>query len=207
MLRRVAVLILCTALAACGAEEQPRQSSAAPAAVPAPAAAPAPAPAPAGPPTVGGVYTVAGCEGEGGCPYRNWRTIEPTPLLAERNAAARVVATLAPGEWVAVESVETRLVPKRGVVREATQTLRAGEIVYQLEYEGEGFTNYWVRGASSVLDEEVKVDWAPQTVSPQVQATLGLWAKVKRTNGQVGWLHEPRFECMGQLAGDANCRD
>lgn len=191
MLRRVAVLVLCAGLSACGAEE-PRGKS---------------APAPGGPPVVDGVYTFNDCEGEGGCPYRNWRTIEPTALLAERNAAARVLATLAPGEWVAVETVETRLVPLRGVVREATATLRAGEVVYQLEYEGEGYTNYWVRGAPTSLEGEVKIAWDPQVVPPAVKATLGLWAKVKRTNGQVGWLHEPRFECMGPLAGDDNCRD
>lgn len=190
MFPRLAILALCATLAACSAEHPPGKS----------------APAPGAPPTVDGVYTYNDCEGEGGCNYRNWRTIKPTALLAERNAGARVVATLAPGEWVAVESIETRLVPKRGVVREATATLRAGEIVYQLEYEGEGYTTYWVRGAPNSLDEQVKIDWDPQTVSPAVQATLGLWAKVKRTNGQAGWLHEPLFECMGQLAGDENCR-
>lgn len=203
MFNRAAVIALCVAIAACS-PEQPKEKSTASS----PAAAPAAAPTAGGPPTVDGVYTLNGCEGEGGCPNRNWRTIEPTALLAERNAAARVVATLMPGEWVSVEAVQTRLVPTRGVVRKGNQDFPVGEVVYQLEYEGEGYVVYWIRGTQRSADEEVQIDAEPQNIPDTVKATLGLWAKVKRENGgQVGWVHEPRFECMGSLAGDANCRD
>ncbi len=194
---RVAFLIFCAALSACNAEVAPVDSSTRSTAV-----------VSAGePPTIDGVYVFPGCEGEGGCPFRNWRTIEPTTLLAEQSPTASALATLAPGEWVSVEAVETRLVPVRGVVREGAQDLRAGEVVYQLEYEGEGYSNYWIRGERGSLDGSVQVDWEQQPESPAVQATLGLWARVRRENGQVGWIHEPRFECMGQLAGDEDCRE
>lgn len=133
--------------------------------------------------------------------------MEPTPLLAAQNTGAPTLGTLAPGEWVRVEAVETRLVPLRGVVREGGTTLNAGEVIYQLEYEGEGVTNYWVRGAQAYLDDAVKVDWEEATPPPAVEATLGLWARVRRESGQTGWVQKPRFECMGKLAGDENCRD
>ena len=128
-------------------------------------------------------------------------------MLAEQSPTASALGTLAPGEWVSVEAVETRLVPVRGVVREGAQDLRAGEVVYQLEYEGEGYSSYWVRGRRGSLDGSVQVDWEQQSESPAVRAMLGLWARVRRENGQVGWIHEPRFECMGQLAGDEDCRE
>ncbi|GAM96923.1 hypothetical protein U91I_00544 [alpha proteobacterium U9-1i] len=194
---RIAVLFLCVVLSACNAEVAPVESSARSSAV---------VPATDEPPTVDGVYTFPGCEGEGGCPFQNWRTIEPTTLLAEQSPTASALATLTPGEWVSVEAVETRLLPVRGVVREDAQNLRAGEVVYQLEYEGEGYSTYWVRGERASLGDSVQVEWEQQVVSPAVQATLGLWARVRRENGQVGWAHEARFECMGQLAGDEDCR-
>ncbi len=198
MFIRVVFLASALALSACNAETAPVDSSTLPNVA---------APAADGPPIVDGVYIYPGCEGEGGCPFRNWRTIEPTTLLTQQSPTASVLATLAPGEWVYVETVETRLIPVRGVVREAAENLRAGEVVYQLEYEGEGYSNYWVRGRPGTLDEQVQVEWEQQAVSPATQATLGLWARVRRENGQVGWIHETRFECMGQLAGDENCRD
>lgn len=198
MFRRVVVLLLCAALGACNAEVAPAGSS-----TPSSAAAPAADE----PPTIDGVYTFPDCEGEGGCPFRSWRTIEPTIVLAEQSPTSSALATLAPGEWVSVEAVETRLVPVRGVVREGGENLRAGEVVYQLEYEGEGYSAYWIRGQRTSLDGSVQVDWEQQVVSPAVQTTLGLWARVRRQNGQVGWVHETRFECMGQLAGDEDCRD
>lgn len=198
MFIRVVVPLLCVALSACNAEVAPVESSTRSSAV---------LPATHEPPTIDGVYTFPGCEGEGGCPFQNWRTIEPTTLLAEQRPTASALATLTPGEWVFVEAVETRLAPVRGVVREGAENLRAGEVVYQLEYEGEGYSTYWVRGERGSLDDSVQVDWEQQSVTPAVQATLGLWARVRRENGQVGWVHETRFECMGQLAGHENCRD
>ena len=120
-----------------------------------------------GPPTVNGVYTFGDCEGEGGCGYKNWRVIQPTPLRAETLQTARVIATLAAGEWVHVEQIETRLVPRRGIVRANTPNFRAGEIVYALENEGEGYVNMWRRGAyvSVGSDDPVKIDWQ-KTVTP-----------------------------------------
>jgi len=198
---RVALVVGALALSACSRE------AAVPIVAPENKAASSDVAAAAPPPTSAGVYVYGDCEGEGGCPNRNWRTREPTPMLVAQSKTSNVLATLAPGEWVTVETVETRLIPVRGVVRAGGQNLRAGEVVYQLEYEGEGVSNYWVRGAPASLPESVQVDWDPQGKPPAAEATLGLWARVKRQDGQVGWVHAPQFECMGKLAGDENCRD
>lgn len=198
MLMRVAGLLICVALGACSNKSAPAAASP-PAKIVAFAAD--------GPPKVDGVYIYGDCEGEGGCPFLNWRTIEPTPLLTEQSLTSSILATLTPGEWVKVERVETRLIPIRGVVRESTEDLRVGEIVYQLEYEGEGVSNYWIRGGQRALADSALIDWEQPASPPDLQATLGLWAQIRRENGQIGWIHQPRFECMGQLGGDENCRD
>lgn len=206
MFVRVAILAASLALSACDSSPSANNSAGAPAKPSARETAVAAAVAD-GPPTVDGVYAFEGCEGEGGCPNRHWRTVQSTPLLDAQITTARVIGTLAPGEWVSVEEVETRLVPKRGVVRDNTEDLRSGEVIYALGYEGEGFTTIWRRGALGNLEYDTKVDWEEKPAPPAVQATLGLWARVKRENGEAGWVHEPRFECMGKLAGDENCRD
>jgi hypothetical protein len=160
-----------------------------------------------GPPMVDGVYTYADCEGEGGCPFRNWRTIELTPVLQQQVTTALVIGELAPGEWIHVEAVETKLSPRRGIVRGNAEGLRTGDVIYALENEGEGFTAIWNRGETGSLSYDTQVDWEDKPAPSTVAAKLGLWAKVRRENGQVGWVHDPRFECMGKLAGDEGCRN
>jgi hypothetical protein len=211
MFKRVAALFVCIALSACTAQVKPAETSAP---APAPVAA---VPETAPPPMTNGAYIFPDCEGEGGCPYRNWRAATAVKVLPAQDPTAAALATLTPGEWVVAEAVETRLIPVRGVARAGDPNLTAGEVVYRLEYEGEGVSTYWVRGARASLDEQAPVDWQEQAISPAVQATLGLWAKVKRTNGQTGWVrfeppqmgepNERLFECMGPLAGDEGCRE
>jgi hypothetical protein len=89
----------------------------------------------------------------------------------------------------------------------AGQDLAKGEIVYRLGYEGEGYYTIWRREGLGMLDPETLVAWGPEVLPAAGADTLGLWAQVRREGGQVGWVLEPRFECMGHLAGDAMCRD
>lgn len=168
--------------------------------------------APDGPPMTDGVYTFQGCEGEGACLFQNWRSIAATPLLADSSSDARVIATLSVGEWVHLEEVVTRLIPERGIVRADTPNFRAGEVVYALQNEGEGYVVHWRRGEylSVGYDDPVEIDWQPgDAPSAAAEASLGAWARVTRASGQVGWVHFARgqFECTSPLAGDEGCRD
>ncbi|MGE0046573.1 MAG: hypothetical protein AB7J28_09725 [Hyphomonadaceae bacterium] len=198
---RLTAIAALIALSACAAPPAPANET----------QAPVEAAAPDAPPTTNGVYIHEGCEGEGACSLRNWRVAEPTPLLAEGRPGARVIATLAPGQWVAAERLETRLVPARGVVRDATREFAAGDVVYRLWYEGEGFTVVWRRGELlSIESEDVEgapsIAWEEPAIDPATQATLGFWARVRSEQGQAGWVHEPNFECTNELAGDPDCR-
>lgn len=178
----------------------------------APTAAPGEAMAVAeGPPMVDGVYTFSGCEGEGACSNRNWRTVTSSPLLAGPLPTARVIGTLAPGEWVHVEETVTRLIPRRGVAREDTADLRTGEVIYVLQDMGEGLVVIWRRGEyteRSYEDVLPHIDLDDVMTTHPLQASLGTWARVRRENGQIGWVaHQGQFECTASIVADLDCRD
>ena len=165
------------------------------------------------PPTENGVYVVKGvCFGEGSC-YRNWRASQTVQLRAMPNPASPIVATVKPKDWVEAVGGQLRLIPLRGVVSKAVASppMAKGEVVYMLEPLGEGFYSLWHRGKT------VEHDWAAgdpgepivwdKSPTPPKGAILGWWVQLKTKNGKTGWIQDPQFECMGQLAGDANCRD
>jgi hypothetical protein len=166
-----------------------------------------------GPPTQNGAYVLLDCEGEGGCPYKNWRVVEPTPLYAESSTAAQIIDTLVPKEWLRVERVETRLVPRRAVVIADIQGLQAGDVIYLLDNEGEGNVSVWRRGEFRSLDYvqdpelNAQLKFDEPHVPEALKAKLGRWVLIQRQNGQQGWVHQGRFECMGRLGGDEGCRD
>lgn len=162
------------------------------------------------PPTENGVYVARGiCFGEGDC-FTNWRAGEPVALRARIDDDAPVAASVAPGEWVEAVDGQYRLIPRRGVVRVAGQGLSPGEVVFLLEPQGEGDMAIWRRGQTATWNSEGDgaVDWEDKApVSPPSEKSLGWWVQVKTESGGLYWVHDPRFECMGKLAGDSGCRD
>jgi hypothetical protein len=182
------------------------------------------------PPMENGVYVAQGiCFGEGGCPFKHWRVGKPVELHERLDPASPVVATLKPGEWVEPLEGQLRFVPQRGVVRTAhdlppvsdgtkthTPRLEVGDVVYQLEFEGEGEGVLWRRGERltwqepETPEEEAYIAWDAASPGPPAppDPTLGMWRRLRRENGgQTGWTQDTDFECMGPLAGDDNCRD
>lgn len=165
------------------------------------------------PPLKDGVYISRGiCFGEGSC-FRHWRASAPVPLHERVDPDSPVVATVVTDEWVEVMEGQLRLVPMRGIVNRATDRprLAVGDVVYMLEPQGEGFYSLWRNGR--VLDhdwaegdDDEPITWEP-AAEPPAGAVLGWWVRVKRANGQSGWVKDPEFECMGQLQGSSDCRD
>ncbi len=181
---------------------------------------------PDGGPPVGadGLYnSVGSCPGEG-CVVSRWQLLKSsTSLRAQPTRTARAVATLPAGEWVRATDTVNRWRPQRGVVTgevEGTETpsereaLRVGDVVYTVDYEGEGYVSLWRRGDlfSWYWPEEaggggIRMD----AVDPAQSATdeaggVGFWIKVQRENGQTGWVLGETVECLdGQDPTDA-CR-
>lgn len=165
------------------------------------------------PPLTDGVYISKGiCFGEGDC-FRHWRAIEPTPLHERPDPAAPVLATVAPDEWVETVEGQFRFMPLRGVVHTATKKppLAVGDVVYMLEPQGEGYYTLWRRGKTldhdwAEGDEGEPITW-DAAATPPSDVVLGWWVRLRRANGQSGWVKDPQFECMGQLQGSSDCRD
>ncbi|GAM96978.1 hypothetical protein U91I_00599 [alpha proteobacterium U9-1i] len=122
-----------------------------------------------------------------------------------------MIGTLTPGEWVHVETVETRLVPQPGVMREDTPNIPAGEVFYSVHDVGEALLLVWLRGEYGIVEyeDQDKIDWRRTDVPEALNETLGTWARVTRENDHTGWVLVVygQFECLGSLAGDEGCRD
>lgn len=155
----------------------------------------------------------------GACPFcvlRRWRAVAPTPLLAEPNADARIVNTIAADEWVTAFESFAMVSPRRGIVLNDEDfagsqyydgeklELRAGDIVYFL-YDSDADTPLamvW-RGGREIeidMDDPTLVRWdppAPRSAPDNPHA--GWWVQMRRANGQTGWVRDPGesdFSCM-----------
>lgn len=162
------------------------------------------------PPTVNGIYIAQGaCPGEG-CTFGRWRATKPIDVYDAVGPAPRVLATIAAGERVEALTGEVHLRPLRGVVRRPYgETLKPGDVVYLLDYLGEGENNIWRRGEILTWTDEggdpASSDIAWDAHGDDWTGAVW-WVQVKRANETVGWLRDPRdFECSDSLAGDAGC--
>jgi len=134
------------------------------------------------------------------CTYREWETVRPLTLHKERSEKSAVVYRAKPHEKVQglTGVVVTR---KFGVTRvlkptllgfindEATQRLSigAGEMLYTLHYEGEGYELFWYKGRTyrdqiAMPEEGFKIESHPK---------YDWWVQVKTQDGLVGWSKEP----------------
>jgi len=163
---------------------------------------------------------VGSCPGEG-CVLSSWQLLkESTPLREHPTRAARVLATLPAGEWVRAAGSVNRWRPQRGVVVSEVQgmetesgraALRVGDVVYTVDYEGEGYVVLWRRGEtfSWYWPEAEGTGGIRMDAVDPAQASAGgagFWIKVRRDNGQIGWVLGETVECLdGQDPTDA-CR-
>lgn len=180
---------------------------------------------PDGGPPVGadGLHNNMGsCPGEG-CSISEWQRVSRTTELREQpSRKARVIATLAEGDWVRAQESVNRVRPIRGVVDDEAQaqynsnggeTLHLGDVVYSIDYEGEGFISLWRRGDYVSWydsgEEGAGIRWEPTTPEQRAADTengAGFWLQVQRENGQVGWASAGAMECLGAQDPTNACR-
>lgn len=173
------------------------------------------------PPMENGVYVSDNvCQGEGGCDSMHWRVGEKgVELRARLDPAAPVIAKAAPGEYVDVLEGQVRFIPRRGVVTrldpkaevaQGEPALAVGDVVYPIDFQGEGYMTLWRRGDEIMWFETgdtesgIQIAWDPEAPA-QPGAILGMWVRVRTAKGETGWVGEGGFECVSKLAGDANC--
>jgi hypothetical protein len=99
--------------------------------------------------------------------------------------------------------------------RRSVGDFRVGDVVYTIDYEGEGFVSLWRRGETlSWYDQGGEgasggIQW--ETSDPAQRATdqargVGFWLQVQRDNGQTGWVNAETVECLGSMDPTDACR-
>jgi hypothetical protein len=117
------------------------------------------------------------------------RMAADTPIYVERDVSSRLVGVIAAHECVQPDGVSIRSAPRRGVVLETTDAFTAGDVIYELAYQGEGYTSVWRRGEFSEISwDDVVVRWdaPPESDDPR----LGLWTHYVRSDGSSGWSRD-----------------
>ncbi|MEQ1755794.1 MAG: hypothetical protein ABL973_16855 [Micropepsaceae bacterium] len=158
----------------------------------------------AGPPLANGFYVERGDQCGESCPtFGKWHATAASDVYADAVEGAAVVAHIATGDWVTTAAGETHVRPLRGVVQKAGGGLVAGEIVYELLGDGEGFSyEVWRKGEIISVDAEGDnapvVDWDAR---PETGPASIWWVRVTLTDGRSGWLRSPSsFDGMGPLS-------
>jgi hypothetical protein len=180
-----------------------------------------------GPPVdANGLYNNMGsCPGEG-CSISTWQRVRQQARLFEQpTPTSHVVATLAEGEWVRAQNSVHRWRPVRGVVVDEAQAqyysnggapLHVGDVVYTIDYEGEGFVTLWRRGDNASWYDPGGEDPAVggirwERVDPSQRDVdnangAGFWLQVQRDNAQTGWLSAESVECLSGMDPTDACR-
>jgi hypothetical protein len=118
------------------------------------------------------------------CTYREWVARTDLTLLDSPDGK-KVVAQIKKGEKVLAITGEIHSVPLQIVSPHdyPDAGVKAGDTIYILHYEGEGFWKVWHDG------ELVEIDNLPEK-SPKPKITW--WVKLKTSSGTIGWTVEHR---------------
>jgi hypothetical protein len=175
------------------------------------------------PPLQNGFYAARGACPFEGCDLRQWKTLVSTQLRAEPSVSAAVVATVPAGEWVRAAESVSLLRPLRGVVVSDVGNLKTGDVIYQLDGQGEGFFSVWRRGEIlDWVDNGSRDETDPHIVAgvrwdstfderaaradADKAAGAGWWVRIARANGQSGWTRPgDNFDCTGVIDQSEEC--
>lgn len=135
------------------------------------------------------------------CTYRSWGVTKETVLRKDASDTSPVVSTVRSGEKV-LGRTGVVITDKAGkvVIQKAMKlhkeggkgevTLRPGDVIYYLHYVGAGYDKHWFRGLLLVDQTDIrkigKDEWFEVVNLPE----WTWWAKIQRSNGDVGWTRE-----------------
>jgi hypothetical protein len=143
------------------------------------------------------------------CTYRDWSVKADTVLYGSRSTKSRALFRVKKGERVeGLTGVVITLEPGRAVAtgdvtvggdggREVR--VKAGDVLYLLNYTGEGFYKIWFRGRFYHDQPEAAAEHArrPQGVAARAyirkasEPQTVWWVKVRNRRGRVGWSRQP----------------
>ncbi len=141
---------------------------------------------------------------EGACPfecctYREWEVLETTSLTDEPFGTIEVGTVLA-GQRVLGVTGEVHLRPEPIAVVHEHPPFAMGEVLFLLDYIGEGFYRYWRNG--EIGEEELWMDdfclrpgrgcWAEYLRPPAEREEAEWWVLIETEDGVRGWTNQPQ---------------
>jgi hypothetical protein len=140
------------------------------------------------------------------CQYGRWVTRVPVPVYSHERASGRPLFRLRAGDTVEAITgnvhmvrvgrvVVDRSLPGNWVEDDSLPAPAPGDTVYVLNYQGEGYRQYWYRGRTGSGPEfwepESRHDSLPPPARLIQKPISRWWVQVKVANGQEGWLRMP----------------
>jgi len=141
------------------------------------------------------------------CTYRRWSVEANTVLYKQRSTSSGVAFRVKKGDHVVgLTGVVVTLKPGTAIVKK-THTLgigkqktavKRGDVLYLLNYEGEGVYKIWFRGrfyesempTAPDLVSKVPIEQREESVHVVSEPEYIWWVKVKNNRGQVGWSRQ-----------------
>ena len=131
------------------------------------------------------------------CTYRDWNTTRAVEIHIEPARKARRAFEIPAGETVHALTGMV-ITTKTGVtlIHQPVQigydkaghgpllSLQAGERVYTLHYQGEGFDLFWYKG--KVYSDQISVENST-AVQTESRPQTGWWAEIRDKQGRTGW--------------------
>lgn len=139
------------------------------------------------------------------CTYREW-TVEKNVTLFDLPRGSKNTSELKQGEKVNGVTGQVYVRPTAVGIVFDHPPFKKGDIVFLLDYQGEGYFHYWhqgkigsdeLSGASEDCLRPSKECWA-QFIEGNAQASApDWWVKVKLNNGKTGWTN--KVESFGNM--------
>jgi len=145
------------------------------------------------------------------CQYGSW-SVSETTLLYDQPHGTMLVGRALEGEQVVGLTGEVHVLPAPIAVLVPVEsyqpplTVAAGEIVFQLDYLGEGLAHVWRNGTVTEMEVRGVVKaycpfpapdcWGEYVRGEPLESDYAWWVKVRIPNGNVGWTKEIAFDGM-----------
>ena len=140
------------------------------------------------------------------CTYREWTVQSYTAFYKDRTTSSPIVFRVRRGgQVIGLTGVVITIKPGKAVIKKATTLgegtrkvrVKAGDILYLLHYQGEGYYKFWFQGEvyeeqmpsapDQVNQNQSDPDNGNQYIHTITEPETVWWVKVKNRQGQAGW--------------------
>ena len=132
------------------------------------------------------------------CTYRSWTAKADTVIRKDHSDSSPVVGSIKVGETVegltgvviTTKPGKVKILKAITLGSEKKISLKAGDIIYNLHYVGEGYDLFWYHGQTYEDQTSFKKDGKTYSWQVLSMPKWVWWAKIKLSDGTIGWTHE-----------------